>query len=110
MNKHYTARFDEINNATGFANGETYSNPQEVRDAFTVEVLADCFGGSVVAITGGDKAVIIGVQFSNGAPEMTEEEIESYVEDAGLCYYLQSTLTEWADDVIRNEWHCDFKA
>lgn len=111
MNKHYTARFDEINDATGFANGDTYSTPEEVRAAFTAEMIASCFGGIVVTIAGtDDKAAIIGINYSETDREWSSDELDSYTEESGNPYYAQSQLTEWAEDVIRNEWHCEFDA
>lgn len=38
--------FDQINDATGFANGETFASEQDVRDYFTVENITEMFGQS----------------------------------------------------------------
>ncbi len=35
---------DTINNATGYANGDTFGSEQEVRDYFTVENMRAMFG------------------------------------------------------------------
>ena len=42
MNDKY--EFDEINNLTGFANGDKFSNDDEVRQYFTVENMLVMFG------------------------------------------------------------------
>lgn len=39
--------FDYINDCTGFANGDLFSNEEEVREYFTIENLIDMFGDSI---------------------------------------------------------------
>jgi hypothetical protein len=67
--------FDNINTFTAFAEGETFTSEQQVRDYFTAENMREMFGA--------DPAYSI--------PEPRQ-------------------LIAWADAVVNNGWHCDFKA
>lgn len=62
--------FTEINERTGFANGEMFANEEQVLDYFTAQNQLAMFGDDAVTI-------------------------DSY-------------LTQWADLVIANRWHCAF--
>lgn len=72
--------FDQINDATGFANGEKFSSPAEVRDYFTVDNIREMFGGVVVE---GER------------PEG---------EGDGCIYITQGELDEMAETVIERGW------
>jgi hypothetical protein len=41
--------FDEINHSSGFANGEKFTDEQEVRDYFTPESMRQMFGANWTA-------------------------------------------------------------
>ncbi len=44
--------FDDINDKTGFANGEKFESEQEVREYFTVESMASMFSGNLADYPG----------------------------------------------------------
>lgn len=62
--------FDEINERTGFANGELFTDEAQVLAYFTAQNQLAMFGDDAVTI--------------------------------------DSHLTQWADLVIANRWHCAF--
>ena len=43
--------FDEINDITGFANGEMFRTENEVREYFTPESIAEMFGSCEMGVT-----------------------------------------------------------
>jgi hypothetical protein len=76
--------FDEINELTGFANGQEFSNEKEVRDYFTIENIVDM-----------------------GLLHSREEESERSVVKK-VAALAQENLTRMAEQVLREKWHCNF--
>lgn len=79
----YPQLFHDINDVTGFANGDRFESATQIRDYFTVANLHEMVGqGQFVADDGTDLTP------------------------------TQATLTEWANVVIAQRWHCtdDFQA
>jgi hypothetical protein len=62
--------FSEINDSTGFANGEKFTTQAQVRSYFTMSNMHEMFGPH--------------------------------------CEVDESTLTDMADAVICEKWHCEF--
>lgn len=101
-----------ISDRTGFDRGELFASEAEVRAYFTLELMAQNFGGHIIHVhSDGDgedyDACVTGYSEINPNYRWTNDDLDEIDDgdDSDRNYYTQAELTDMADAVIHNRWH-----